>query len=132
MVERVLREALWGAAGVFSSFSGLSSTRLSGIAATVPMPCTSSKLSLSEQIDSVIVGLRRVQADIGGEASKTQNEGSEGSFELVSSKVDSSEFVKLPLLAERPQLGLRSGSKPSQLLTRLVLCWSWILGQFLA
>lgn len=59
----------------------------------------SSKPGLSEQIDSVIVGLRRVQAGIGGEASKAQDEGSEGSFELVSGEVDSSsEFVKVPLV----------------------------------
>ena len=43
----------------------------------------SSKPGLCEQIDSVIAGLRKVQAGIGGETSKAQDEGSEGSFELV-------------------------------------------------
>ena len=59
----------------------------------------SSKPDLSEQIESVISGLRRVQAGITGSSSRAEDEASEGSFELVSGEADSSsEYVKVPLV----------------------------------
>ncbi len=61
-----------------------------------------SKLDLSDQIDSVIAGLRRVQADIAGSSSKAEDEASDGSFELVSGEADPiGEYVKVPLVGRK-------------------------------